>query len=95
MKLQNVLRIYICMQLKRHRVLILHLTADVLIGNKTKHTYTMQKINQTSHRETSESVSDIGIFSPKYRNIGHRKFSVNRLTLYSKVLCTVQYCAVL
>ena len=39
------------------------------------------KINQNSQRQTSASVSDIEIFSPKYRNIGHRKFHVNRLPL--------------
>ena len=57
------------------------LIAVTSIGNKTKHTYAVQKLIQNSKLQTSVSVLDIKFFSPKYRNIGHRKFYENRLTL--------------
>jgi len=46
------------------------------IGNNRKHTFTIQK------KGNFKAVLDIGIFSPKYQNIGHRKFYANRLTLF-------------
>ena len=54
--------------------------------------YINQKQNETHINrakihvnQTSKSVSDIGNFSHKYRNIGHRKFEANRLTLLMTV----------
>jgi len=47
-KLQNVLCIYICLQMNKRGMLIMPLIVVTSIGNKTKHTYTLQKIKQAS-----------------------------------------------
>jgi len=57
-------------------MLIMHPIKVTSIGNNRKHTFTIQK------KGNFKAVLDIGIFSPKYQNIGHRKFYANRLTLF-------------
>jgi len=75
MKLQNVLCIYMCVQMNKHGVLIMHLTAVTsVVGNRTKHTHCAKKyikLHSGKHRNryrTSEffhlniGTSDIGNF---------------------------------
>jgi len=64
-------------QTNKHGMLIMRLIAVTSIGNKTKHTFTVQKKNFTA--------VNIGIsighrnFLPKYWNISHWKFCANCL----------------
>jgi len=50
MKLKNVLCIYICEHMNKHGMLIMRLTAITSIRKKTEHTYTVQKISQSSQQ---------------------------------------------
>ena len=75
--------IYICVQMNKHGMLIMCLKAVTSIGNKTKHTYTHTHTVQKNKPNFTVVIIGISIgywnFSPKYRNIGHRKFQGNRL----------------